>query len=536
MSLAKEYGADRIWVVNVGKFKNLEFAVDYWLNLGWNFNRWTNDSMREYTRLWATREFGPTHANEIAAIMTQYTRFNGRRKPERLTTATYSAVDYDEAETVAADYNALAARAEALSKLLPKDEQDAFHELVLFPVKAGANLNEMYAAGARNELYAKQGRVSANDFADIARRDYGNDAALMKYYNTEFAGGKWDHFQDDVHIGYTSWSEPRVPSMAQIHLASVTPASSPTLGVAVENSAAAWPGGEGDPVLPRFNSIARQRRFIDVFNRGTGAADYTVTPSDPWIIVSSRKGSVAKDQRLWVSIDWAKAPKGEASGSIKIAHGDTAVTVKVEAVSSPDVTRRTLTGFVEDDRVVSIEPEHYTAKTDSGDFKWIRVQDYGRTLSAMRGQGPVDFGPLDPAKGSPHLEYKTYFFTSGDATINSILATNLAFIPGRDLRFAVSIDDQKPVMVTGVPTTVLASGTSWAGSEWEKNVKDEARTVSAKVQIPSAGYHTLKVWMVDPGITIQKIVLDLGGLKPSYLGPPESYNRLSTLAKRDGSL
>jgi hypothetical protein len=111
--------------------------------------------MREYTRLWATREFGPEHADEIAEIMTLYTKYNGRRKPERLTTGTYSAVNYREAETVAADYNALASRAEALSRLLPKEEQDAFYELVLFPVKACANLNEMYAAGAKNELYAK---------------------------------------------------------------------------------------------------------------------------------------------------------------------------------------------------------------------------------------------------------------------------------------------------------------------------------------------------------------------------------------------
>jgi hypothetical protein len=527
MSLAKQYGADRIWIVNVGKFKNLEFAIDYWLNLGWNCNRWTNDNLHEYTRLWAAREFGPEHADEIAEIMTLYTKFNGRRKPERLATSTYSAVNYNEAETVAADYNALAAKAEALAKLLPKEQQDAFYELVLFPVKACANLNEMYVAGARNGLYASQGRVSANDFADLARRDYTNDAALMKYFNTEFAGGKWNHFQDDVHIGYTSWAEPNSPNMRQIRLASVTNTNPPTLGVAVENSAAAWPGGEGDPVLPRFNSIARQRRFIDVFNRGTGTVEYTATASDPWIILSANKGSVAKDDRLWVSIDWTKVPKGAASGNVKIAQGETAVTVKVEAVSAADVTRETLAGFVEDDGVVSIEPEHYTGKTDVGDLKWINVQDYGRTLSAMRGQGPVDFGPLTPPQGSPRLEYQTYFFTSGEATVHSVLAPNLAFIPGRALRFAVSIDDQAPIMVTGVPTTVAASGTSWAGGDWEKNVKDEARIVTAKVQIPSAGYHTLKVWMVDPGITLQKIFMDLGGLKPSYLGPPETYNKLS---------
>ena len=517
MSLAKQYGADRIWIVNVGKLKNIEFATDYFLNLGWNSNRWTNDSMREYTRLWATREFGPEHADEIADIMTLYTKYNGRRKPERLTTSTYSAVNYDEAGTTAADYNALASRAEALSKLLPKEEQDAFYELVLFPVTAGANLNEMYAAGAKNALYAQQGRVSANDFADVARRDYARDAELMKYYNTEFAGGKWNHFEDDVHIGYTTWAEPRTPSMAQIHLTAVPATNPPALGVAVENSAAAWPGGEGDPILPRFNSIARQRRFIDVFNRGTGAVQYTATPSDPWIVVSAARGSVAKEERLWVSIDWSKALHGAASGSVKIAQGDTAVNVKVDTISPADVTRDTLTGFVEDDGFVSIEPEHYTGKADAGDLKWARVQDYGRTLSAMRGQGPIDFGPLVPGRGSPCLEYKTYFFTSGEATVDNILAPNLAFIPGRDLRFAVSIDNQKPIIVTGVPTTVTAASSPTSGNDWVKNVEDEARTVSAKVQIPSAGYHTLKVWMVDPGITVQKILIDLGGLKQSYL-------------------
>ena len=120
---------------------------------------------------------------------------------------------------------------------------------------------------------------------------------------------------------------------------------------------------------------------------------------------------------------------------MKIAQGNTVVNVKVDAMSAADVTRDILAGFVEDDRFVSIEPEHYTGKTDMGDLKWIRVQDYGRTLSAMRGQGPADFGPLQPGKDSPHLEYKTYFFTSGEASVYSILAPNLAFIPGRDLRF-----------------------------------------------------------------------------------------------------
>lgn len=520
MSLAKQYGADRIWIVNVGKFKNLEFAIDYWFNLAWNTNRWTHDTMREYTRLWATREFGAEHADQIAEIMTTYTRYNGRRKPERLQTATYSAVNYLEAETVAADFNALAAKAESLAKLLPADQQDAFYQLVLFPVKACANLNEMYVAGARNALYAQQGRVSANDYAAMARRDYDQDAALMKHFNTEFAGGKWNHFQDDVHIGYTTWSQPTAPNMRQIRLTEVTPTAAPTIGVAIENSAATWPGGEGEPTLPRFNSIAQQRRFIEIFNKGSGVVEYTAAASDPWIILSSAKGSVAKDERLWVSIDWSSVPRGATTGSVTIACGDTRINVKVNVISAADVTRDSLSGFVEDDGFISIEPEHYTAKTDQGDLKWIRVEDYGRTLSAMRVQGPVDFPAVTPASGTPRLEYKAYFFTAGDARVQTILAPNLAFIPNRDLRYAISLDDQPPVMVNAIP-----KDSSSSSRDWDANVRNEARSSVAQVSIPSQGYHTLKIWLVDPGITIQKIVVDLGGVKPSYLGPPESYHQ-----------
>jgi hypothetical protein len=525
MSLAKQYGADRIWIVNVGKFKNIEFAIDYWLNLGWNANRWTNDTMTEYARLWATREFGAEHANEIADIMLMYTKFNGRRKPERLSTTVYSAANYDEAGRIAAEYNDLAARAEALYKVIPADQKDAFYELVLFPTKACANLNEMYMAGAKNALYAQQGRVSANDYAEMARADYAKDATLMKEFNTEFAGGRWNHFMDDVHIGYTSWSEPNQPNMNQIRLAAVTPAEKPTLGVAVENASAAWPGGEGEPALPKFNSIAQDKHFLEIFNKGTGSVEYTAAASEPWIVLSSAKGSVAKDERLWVTIDWSKVPAtppGAATGSVKIAQGggDKVVTVKVDATKVADVTHDSLTGFVEEDGVVTIEPEHYTRKSDANGLQWIRVEHYGKTLSAMRAQGPTDFDPTTPPNAPCHA-YKTYFLTAGKASLNVGLAPNLPFIPGRDLRYAVSLDNEAPVIVTAVPKTHAVSD-----RQWDADVRNEATWVSSNLQIPSTGYHTLKFWVVDPGITIQRIVVDLGGLKQSNLGPLESYHRI----------
>ena len=160
MTLAKQYGADRIWIVNVGHFKGVEFPIDYFLNLAWNTKRWDHEHVGEFTRMWAEREFGPEHAQEIAEVITSYSKFNGRRKPELLEPATYSLTDYQEADTMLADYRATVAKAQAIFDRLPENQRDAFYELALFPAKASAQVNELYVAAAKNRLYAQQGRAA----------------------------------------------------------------------------------------------------------------------------------------------------------------------------------------------------------------------------------------------------------------------------------------------------------------------------------------------------------------------------------------
>ena len=88
MTLAKQYGADRIWIVNVGHFKGYEFPLEYFMSLGWNTDMYSNDNLMEYTRFWAKKQFGPEYAGEIADIISKYTKYNGRRKPELLSPET----------------------------------------------------------------------------------------------------------------------------------------------------------------------------------------------------------------------------------------------------------------------------------------------------------------------------------------------------------------------------------------------------------------------------------------------------------------
>ncbi len=316
MSLAKEYGADRIWIVNVGHLKGYELPISYFMDLAWDTDRWTNNNIDEYTQLWAEQQFGPKYSKQIADILSKYTKYNGRRKPELLSPTTYSLVDFQEADNVVADFNSVISTAEDIYDKLPDDQRDAFYELVLFPAKASEIVNELYVDAGKNQLYAKQGRASANDKAADVRSLFQADTSLMGYFNHAFANGKWDHFMDQPVLGYTSWNQPQSNNLDAIHLDEIKVPDSALMGVAVEGSTESWPGSETEAVLPEFDSFNRQSFYVDIFNRGKTPFEFSATPDKPWIKIVSRKGKIEKESRLWISLEWNKVPEGRDSGTI----------------------------------------------------------------------------------------------------------------------------------------------------------------------------------------------------------------------------
>lgn len=517
MTLAKEYGADRIWIVNVGHLRGLEIPIEYFMHLAWNTGRWTNRNIDEYTRLWAAREFGREYSGEIAEIVSGYARFNGRRKPELLAPGTYSLVDYQEADRVVEDYRLLVRKAETLYRKVPAQWRDAFYHLVLFTTKACAQVNELYVAAGKNALYARQGRSTANDQAERVETLFKADADLMDHYNHVYAGGKWNHFMDQVHIGYTIWQDPPRNIMPKVTRLEVPEKAS--MGIALEGSASAWPGAPEEPALPRFDPYGAGRRYVEVFNRGQQPFEFTAAPSRPWIRLSEKRGMVAKEARLWVSIDWNRAPAGAAQGFITISRkGGEEVRVKVESFKREPPEGDLLGAFIEGDGVVSIEAEHYSRNVPADGSRWEKIEGYGRTLSAMSVL-PVTAPSVDPFKDSPRLEYRVYLFGAGKVDVFATVAPTLNFVPGRGLRYAVSFDDEPPQIVEIVSPEFDARN---GNREWEESVKNSCRTVRSSHTVGKPGLHTLKIWMVDPAVVLEKIVLDLGGVRPSYLGPPES--------------
>ncbi len=502
MNLAYRYGADRIWIVNVGDLKPMELPIDFFLNMAWKPENWPKERIGEFTRLWAERQFGPEFAPEIADILSKYTKYNGRRKPELLEPSTFSLVDYREADSVFADFQAAVTNAEEIYAKLPQSQRDAFFELVLYPTKASAIVTELYITAARNQLYASQGRASANELAAATQALFQADTDLSAYYNHTLAHGKWDHMMDQTHIGYTFWNQPPVNAMPKVTEIEVpAPAQ---LGVAIEGSTLAWPGSPGKATLPPFDLFNQQSRYIDIFNRGRQPFVFSATTSVPWIMLSESQGTIEKDRRVWVSVDWKKAPLGFTSGSLKIARSGTQeVVVNVNAFRPQDLTRESLDGFVESDGYVSMEAVHYSKKVDRPSARWERIDDLGRTLSSMS-VFPVTAESVTPTRDSPRLEYKLYLFDPRTVEVEAILAPTLNFVSGRGLRYAISFDDEAPQVIDALAENSVEA--------WGTSVKDSVRKVRSTHLLAKSGYHTLKFWTVDPGVVLQKLVVNLEGM------------------------
>ncbi|WP_105103060.1 glycosyl hydrolase 115 family protein [Microbulbifer pacificus] len=511
MNLAYAYGADRIWLVNVGDLKPQEFPTEFFLRMAWNPEAWPKERLPAFGELWAAREFGAEHAKDIAALVQGYTRHNGRRKPELLDADTYSLAHYGEAERINTELSALVTRAEKIAQALPSRYRDAFFQLVLHPVKATAAVTQLQLATAKNRLYARQGRAETDEVAQQAKAWFALDAELTRQYH-RVNGGKWNHMMSQPHIGYTHWNNP--PANTLPALAHYQPHAEADMGVAVTGSERFWPAS-GGLALPEFSPFGPAEHSIDIFNRGTRAFDFAVTTSAPWIRVDAEEGTVEQHTHsLGVSIDWDNAPQGKQTGFVDIrGTGWGSARVAVSAFKPDKKSRAQVRGFVESEGVISIEAANFSRKRDTAGAAWEEIPLHGRTGSSIS-VFPVRDQVYTRPQEAPYVEYDLTLFSTGDIRVQGLFAPSLNFQPGRGLRYAIAFDDGQPQVVD-----VLAD---LSDSAWETAVKNGVRVSISTHKVTEPGHHRLRIYAVDPGVTLQKVLIDTGGLQPSYLGPPQS--------------
>jgi hypothetical protein len=426
-------------------------------------------------------------------------------------------INYREAENVVQEYNKITEQAEAIYAKLPKEKRDAFYQIVLFPTKASALVHELYYTAAKNNLYASQKRVSANAMAEQTRELFKQDTTLMNHYNQIYADGRWNHFMDQTHLGYNNWMPPKENSLRAVPLLDIQPLAEASMGISISGTEASWPGSSEKAVLPELDIFNNKEQFIEIFNRGKVPFEYSITTDVPWLTFSESKGKIDQtDKRIWVKLNESILPKGKTQANITISGAGQEVAVNVQAFKPEENTN--IKGFVESGGLIAIEAEHFSKNKEEGNRKWIKIDDYGLTLSGMRATAPANIPAATPKKDAPCLEYPVYLFSKDIVEISIVTSPLLNFIPNKDIKFAVSFDDGEAQYVTNVPDDYKINS-----PEWSKAVVDQSRQSKIKINVSQAGYHTLKVWMIDPGVVVEKIIINTGGLKPSYLGPNESY-------------
>jgi hypothetical protein len=515
MNLTYQSGVNDLWIVNVGDIKPMELPISFFLDFAWNANMTAAD-LPDYYKTWAEEQFGKEHAAPIAKMIAQYTKYSARRTPEMLKPDTYSLENYREADRIVEEYRQLLEASRIIYEKLPASHKSAFYQLVLFPIEASSNLNEMCVTAAKNKLYGFQGRASTNLYADQAKEKFFKDAELTKFYHTTLADGKWNHMMAQVHIGYTSWNTPPVSKMPEVSY--IQPPSAAALGYALESGVARSRWSRGGLYSQRFSSfdpLNDQNYYIEIFNRGNEKLVYQIKTKNDWIKLSGDRGTIQYDDRVFVSIDWNKAPKGQHVGEITISALDDEFVVQVPIRNDLSPA----SGFVENNGVVSIDAFNFTRKVDSKEIRWTVIPNMGRTSSSIAIE-PANAERQAVGETTPHLEYDFTTFDERELKIEAYLSPTLNFKKNEGLKYAIAIDGEEPQIIN------MHEGDAkpdWEYPDWWNNsVTDHIRKKQSAHKGIKPGKHTLKIWMVDPGVVFQKFVIDAGGLKPSYLGPPES--------------
>lgn len=529
MSKAYDHGMRKFWVLNVGDLKPAEIGIEFFMQMAWDVSRWPRERLPDFLADWARREFGAKYAAEIAAVMDEYYRLGFARKPEHLQwylpgeslrSSELTSIDYgDEAQARLDAYEALMSRADHLYAEMPERLKNAFYELVAYPVRGAALANRRFFMMEKSALYAAQGRASARGLAERAEAAAAQITAETDYYNEKLAGGKWRHIMA-MEIGKGEWLSMRTtPPAAPPELSRLQISNEARLGVAIEGRLEPLRENEQDAALPVLSVFTRDVRFIDVFNKGRAPARWKAKASHDWIKLSRVAGDLREDARIRVSIDWSKAPQREgAGGTLEITGAGMARTVNVPVFNPKTPRSLDLTGFVESGGVVAMEAEHFSGKTDRAGAGWQVIPGLGRTGASVA-VFPTTAPTVEPPRivsESPMLEYRLYLFTPGKINVTCYLVPTQPLQAGRGLRYAVGLDDEEPQVVA------VGAGVEVTSRPWSLNVLNATITGSTAHEVSAAGPHVLKIYMVDAGVVLDKIVVDAGGVRPSYLGPQET--------------
>ena len=202
MKQAYDHDVRKIWILNVGDIKPIEYQTELFLDMAWNIEEVNKEGVSAHLSNFLCREFGEKVGRELLPVMQEHYCLAHIRKPEFMGNTReeeYHTNDYRIVKDMPwskeyilqrlSDYQTVSDEAERLSAQICDGREDVYFQLVKYPVQAAAEMN-------KKMLYAQLARHGE---ADWGRSDAAYDSidSLTRIYNTGIRNnGKWHRMMD----------------------------------------------------------------------------------------------------------------------------------------------------------------------------------------------------------------------------------------------------------------------------------------------------------------------------------------------------
>lgn len=525
MSQAYDFGVRELWILNTGDLKHNEFPLSYFMNLAYDFDKWGTNAPNktyEYTKDFMKLHFGgelnDAEAEEAAWILTETVRLLSYRRPEALNSTIYHPIHYGEADMMLKRVDALEARMAAFMEGKSDRVKETWYSLTGFQTENAINIIRMHIFAGKNNLLAKQGRKTANEYADKVTETI----KLDKDYKAEFAAykdGKWKGMEMEAHVGFIKWNDDgaRYPIRAMVE-----PFDKPRMFVFRSDEERVYDKVYGGPMTIKVDDFTYEgvtEVSLDICNTGVGEITYEIRGELPkWLTLSKKGATISADDKVTLICDRDKLSEAKESVTLTVTDNDTRVNVLVSACKLAEDTRKSLphntvlegpAGFV-------VNSVNYADKSEPEGTTFVTLDDYGIYGSAVKAFPDTRY--FD--KGSePSLTYKFYVTKPGTYTLKTVFAPTSPQNREAKLGFGVIVNNGAANYLNTVPKGYK----SGEGSDpvWAEGALTHRREITQEITL-TEGINEVKILLPDPGLVLYRINIYAAMPLPSYLGAGET--------------
>ena len=503
LTKAYTFGARKIWVFNVGDIKPAEKEISFVMDLAWDIDRWKPTEAHKYIEQWAAKTFGESLAPEIAALQARYYRLQAAGKDAHVWF-----VDYTENQIAqrVSEARALEKEAEMLAQRVPERLQDAYFELVSYPIRGAALINEYQLLARRSMVRAERGdSIGAMADAERVKQVFGELNQWTRHYNEDIAGGKWREFFNwqPYHWFRSEKIEQPIATPELIaqarHNRSACFKSNGKKMTSFDDGGTLVIESDADCDIPLWINALTPIRNFSKAPEDNVFCKVTITPqeSSKFKVQSSKSfnASATPINNVWhapyVGPMWSNV------GTLHLKKGD---------------NRLSITELKADARIdnifIGLWPpfqEEARQTIEAADYQQARNGSAG-TITTVEGLGfsngvmvlPFDTPSFDETNlsSAPCVSYDIDL-RDGDTAVEVRTLPTLHVYEGREVRYAVQLGDEKPVVFSIHADDFCA--------EWRWNVLRGYSSRSVKVPASLRGKHPLKIFLLDPGVVIQEV-------------------------------